>query len=219
MPMFKALELCPQAAVIRPDMAKYVRVGREVRHAMQTLTPLVEPLSIDEAFLDLAGTQRVHGMIPGQGAGALCPRRRARHRDHGLGRPVLQQVPGQDRLRSRQAARLCRARPGRGPRDAGGQAGRLHLRRRPGDPGKAAAARLSHHCRPAARRRDRADEAVRRRRPPAVAAGARHRRPQRGAGPRRQDDFERDHVRNRHQGFRHAGKGACGGCPKKCRRG
>jgi DNA polymerase-4 len=64
MPMFKALELCPHAAVIRPDMTKYVRVGREVRHAMQALTPLVEPLSIDEAFLDLAGTQRVHGMIP-----------------------------------------------------------------------------------------------------------------------------------------------------------
>jgi DNA polymerase-4 len=64
MPMFKALALCPQATVIRPDMAKYVRVGREVRQAMQALTPLVEPLSIDEAFLDLAGTQRVHGMIP-----------------------------------------------------------------------------------------------------------------------------------------------------------
>lgn len=64
MPMFKALELCPDAAVVRPDMAKYVRVGREVRHAMQALTPLVEPLSIDEAFLDLSGTQRVHGMIP-----------------------------------------------------------------------------------------------------------------------------------------------------------
>ena len=45
-------------------MAKYVRVGREVRAIMQALTPLVEPLSIDEAFLDLSGTQRVHGMIP-----------------------------------------------------------------------------------------------------------------------------------------------------------
>jgi DNA polymerase-4 len=64
MPMFKALDLCPHATVIRPDMAKYVRVGREVRQAMQALTPLVEPLSIDEAFLDLSGTQRVHGMIP-----------------------------------------------------------------------------------------------------------------------------------------------------------
>jgi DNA polymerase-4 len=64
MPMFKALDLCPHAPVVRPDMAKYVRVGREVRQAMQALTPLVEPLSIDEAFLDLSGTQRVHGMIP-----------------------------------------------------------------------------------------------------------------------------------------------------------
>jgi len=64
MPMFKALALCPSAIVIPPDMAKYVRVGREVRRAMQALTPLVEPLSIDEAFLDLGGTQRVHGMIP-----------------------------------------------------------------------------------------------------------------------------------------------------------
>ncbi|HLX17811.1 MAG TPA: DNA polymerase IV [Bradyrhizobium sp.] len=64
MPMFKALALCPSATVIRPDMAKYVRVGREVRRAMLALTPLVEPLSIDEAFLDLTGTQRVHGMIP-----------------------------------------------------------------------------------------------------------------------------------------------------------
>jgi DNA polymerase-4 len=64
MPMFKALALCPSATVIPPDMAKYVRVGREVRHAMQALTPLVEPLSIDEAFLDLGGTQRMHGLIP-----------------------------------------------------------------------------------------------------------------------------------------------------------
>ncbi len=64
MPMFKALALCPSAVVVSPDMAKYVRVGRDVRRAMQALTPLVEPLSIDEAFLDLSGTQRVHGMIP-----------------------------------------------------------------------------------------------------------------------------------------------------------
>jgi len=64
MPMFKALDLCPSAVVVRPDMAKYVRVGREVRQAMMALTPLVEPLSIDEAFLDLRGTELVHGMIP-----------------------------------------------------------------------------------------------------------------------------------------------------------
>ena len=60
MPMFKALEACPQAVVIKPDMEKYARVGREVRRMMQDLTPLVQPLSIDEAFLDLAGTERLH---------------------------------------------------------------------------------------------------------------------------------------------------------------
>ncbi|PKA41064.1 DNA polymerase IV [Rhizobium sullae] len=60
MPMFKALEACPQAVVIRPDMEKYVKVGREIRTMMQELTPLVQPLSIDEAFLELGGTQRLH---------------------------------------------------------------------------------------------------------------------------------------------------------------
>ena len=64
MPMFRALQLCPSATVVRPDMAKYVRVGRAVRQAMLALTPLVEPLSVDEAFLDLSGTRRVHGMVP-----------------------------------------------------------------------------------------------------------------------------------------------------------
>lgn len=60
MPMFKALEACPDAVVIKPDMEKYAKVGREVRQMMRELTPLVEPLSIDEAFLDLNGTERLH---------------------------------------------------------------------------------------------------------------------------------------------------------------
>ena len=60
MPMFKALEACPQAVVIRPDMEKYIKVGREVRTLMEELTPLVQPLSIDEAFLELGGTERLH---------------------------------------------------------------------------------------------------------------------------------------------------------------
>ncbi len=64
MPMFEALRLCPQAKVIRPNMEKYAKAGREVRHMMLALTPLVEPLSIDEAFLDLSGTARLHGMSP-----------------------------------------------------------------------------------------------------------------------------------------------------------
>ncbi|ACL62157.1 DNA polymerase IV [Methylobacterium nodulans] len=64
MPMFRALKACPDAVVLRPDMEKYARVGREVRAMMRALTPLVEPVSIDEAFLDLSGTERLHGASP-----------------------------------------------------------------------------------------------------------------------------------------------------------
>ena len=64
MPMFKALAACPDAVVIRPNMEKYARVSRQVREMMRALTPLVEPISIDEAFLDLAGTERLHHAPP-----------------------------------------------------------------------------------------------------------------------------------------------------------
>jgi DNA polymerase-4 len=74
MPMFKALAACPDAVVIRPDMAKYREVGRAVRAEMMRLTPLVEPLSIDEAFLDLSGTQDLHGAFPAQLLATLARR-------------------------------------------------------------------------------------------------------------------------------------------------
>lgn len=64
MPMFKALERCPEAVVIKPDMEKYVACGRQIRKMMLELTPQVEPLSIDEAFLDLSGTERLHKSQP-----------------------------------------------------------------------------------------------------------------------------------------------------------
>jgi DNA polymerase-4 len=64
MPMFQALRACPDAVVIRPNMEKYAAVGRQVRALMLDLTPLVEPLSIDEAFLDLSGTERLHQAAP-----------------------------------------------------------------------------------------------------------------------------------------------------------
>ncbi|MCB1417967.1 MAG: DNA polymerase IV [Notoacmeibacter sp.] len=64
MPMFKALEACPDAVVIKPDMEKYAAAGRQVRERMRALTPLVEPLSIDEAFLDLTGTEKMHREPP-----------------------------------------------------------------------------------------------------------------------------------------------------------
>ena len=64
MPMFQALRLCPDAVVIRPDFAKYSRVSRALRALMQPLTPLLQVLSIDEAVLDLSGTEALHGAPP-----------------------------------------------------------------------------------------------------------------------------------------------------------
>lgn len=64
MPMFKALQLCPDAVVIKPRMEKYQEAGLAIREMMQNLTPLVQPVSIDEAFLDLTGTNRLHGEPP-----------------------------------------------------------------------------------------------------------------------------------------------------------
>ncbi|KAA5801693.1 DNA polymerase IV [Alkalicaulis satelles] len=64
MPMFKALKACPDAVVIRPRMGVYAAEGKRIREMMQAVTPLVEPLSIDEAFMDLSGTDRLHGAPP-----------------------------------------------------------------------------------------------------------------------------------------------------------
>jgi DNA polymerase-4 len=64
MPMFQALKLCPDAVVIKPRMSAYVEVSRAVRAMMDELTPEVEPLSLDEAFMDLSGTEKLHGHPP-----------------------------------------------------------------------------------------------------------------------------------------------------------
>jgi DNA polymerase-4 len=74
MPMFKALRLCPDAVVIRPDMQKYKTEGRRVRRLMEETTPLVQPLSIDEAFLDLSGTELRHHGPPAKTLAALAKR-------------------------------------------------------------------------------------------------------------------------------------------------
>lgn len=64
MPMFTALKLCPGATVLRPNMAKYAEVSRQVRAIFLDATPIVEPVSLDEAYLDLSGTQGIHGKPP-----------------------------------------------------------------------------------------------------------------------------------------------------------
>jgi DNA polymerase-4 len=80
MPMFQALKLCPHATVIKPNGEKYSKAGREVRQLMRELTPLVEPVSIDEAFLDLTGTERLH-----HGSPALTLARFARKVENEIG--------------------------------------------------------------------------------------------------------------------------------------
>ena len=74
MPMFKALAACPDAVVIRPNMEKYKNAGYQIRDLMRTATPLVEPISIDEAFLDLSGTERVHHGPPAETLARLSKR-------------------------------------------------------------------------------------------------------------------------------------------------
>ncbi|GAB0117609.1 DNA polymerase IV [Acidisoma sp. 7E03] len=64
MPMFKARKLCPEAVILKPDMAKYAAESRRIRALMADLSPLVEPLSIDEAVLDLSGTEALHRAPP-----------------------------------------------------------------------------------------------------------------------------------------------------------
>ena len=64
MPMYKALNLCPDAIIIKPNMQKYKKASKVINNLMKEITPLVEPLSLDEAFLDLSGTSRLHKKIP-----------------------------------------------------------------------------------------------------------------------------------------------------------
>lgn len=74
MPMFKALELCPHAVVIPPDFTKYTKAAKEIRAMMFELTPQVEPLSLDEAYMDLSGTERLHGVTPAKSLARMSRR-------------------------------------------------------------------------------------------------------------------------------------------------
>jgi DNA polymerase-4 len=74
MPMFQARKLCPQAVILKPRHSYYSQVARQIRTMMQDLTPLVEPLSLDEAYLDLSGTERIHHHTPAKTMAALAAR-------------------------------------------------------------------------------------------------------------------------------------------------
>ncbi len=74
MPMFQAKKLCPQAVILKPRHSYYSAVARQIRGFMQELTPLVEPLSLDEAYLDLSGTEKMQGRSPARTMAALAGR-------------------------------------------------------------------------------------------------------------------------------------------------
>ena len=61
MPMARAVKLCPDLVVIPPNGEVYAQVSREVMEILGSFSPLVEPLSLDEAFVDITGTERLHG--------------------------------------------------------------------------------------------------------------------------------------------------------------
>ena len=182
MPMFKALELCPHAAVVKPNMAKYVGVGREVRKLMLALTPQVEPLSIDEAFLDLTGTERLHGMVA-----AKVLARFARQVESDLGITISVGLSA-NKFLAKIASDMDKPRgfavlgQSEAVELSGAKAGRLHLWRRRGQRGQARRRWLSTDRRPATSRSARPDAALRRRRLSALAAGARVRCPPRRSG-------------------------------------
>ena len=99
MPMFQALELCPDAVVLPPDMAKYKRVSEAIRDIFLSATPMVEPVSLDEAYLDLTDEHRLSAPTAAQALAAHRAAGRGRGRHHRVDRAVGQQVPGQAGVR------------------------------------------------------------------------------------------------------------------------
>ena len=177
MPMFQALKLCPQAVVVKPRMPVYVDVSRQIRAMMEELTPAIEPLSLDEAFLDLTGTARLHGAPP-----AVMLARLVRRMEDELGitgsvglshNKFLAKIAS-DLDKPRGFSVIGRAETGRFPAP---QTGAHHLGRRHGHADRAGSGGHPHHRRPAALGPARSGGALRPDGRPAVASGARARTP------------------------------------------
>ena len=117
MPMFQALELCPHGTVIQPDMAKYKRVSEAIRDDLPVgHRHRSSRVSLDEAYLDLTDDYRTEAPPAAEALATIVQADRGRDRHHRLDRPLLQQVPGQARLRAGEAARLLGHRPAPRPR-------------------------------------------------------------------------------------------------------
>ncbi|MBL4667326.1 MAG: DNA polymerase IV [Sneathiella sp.] len=66
MPLYKAKKLCPEGVIVKPRMEAYSLASKQIHELFQKLTPAIEPLSLDEAFLDLSGTEKLHGRTPAE---------------------------------------------------------------------------------------------------------------------------------------------------------
>ena len=198
MPMFKALALCPEAVVVRPRMSVYAEVSRTIRSFMLELTPLVEPLSLDEAFLDLTGTERLHRAPP---AALLARLQRRIETELGITASIglshnkfLAKIASdQDKPRGFHII-------GRAETQAFLDLPRLdNLGRRPGHARRAPRRRHPHRRRPPHPRPQAPDPPLRQPRRPPPPPLARPRHPPRRPRPGPEVDLPRDHLRRGHR--------------------
>ena len=202
MPMFEARRLCPHAEVVRPDMAKYAAAGREVRARMLDLTPLVEPLSIDEAFLDLSGTARLHGLAPAKTLARFAKRVEAE-----IGITVSIGL-SHNKFLAKVASDLDKPRgfsvlgAGEAAAFLAPEARHLHLGGRQSHGRELGARGLPHHRRPPARRGGDADAEIRHRGAAPLAALPRHRPARRQSRARDEERVGGDDARRGRRGAR-----------------
>ena len=139
MAMAHARRLCPNAAYLVPRFAIYKQVSEIVMGLLREVSPLIEPLSVDEAFVDLEAAH--HPDDPRAVARAAAGRHPGGHRPDRVRRPGRLQAAGQDRLRAgqtrRPGGRRARHRAGAARPDAGPHpAGRRPRHGRPPAPGR-----------------------------------------------------------------------------------
>ena len=136
----RARALCPRAVVVPPRFAAYTEASKQVFAVFERTSPLVEALSIDEAFLDVRGLRHISGHADGDRGAITSGGARGGGAGHHR-RPGLHEVPGQGGERGGQARRTARGPRGRRAGLSASAAGRAAVGGGRGDGGQAARAR------------------------------------------------------------------------------